>query len=437
MASEIGKLPWAADVVTDVQRQALQELLWLAWVDLDVAWALLRVPWFVDGPESHEVDGMQATRWTTTTSSELGKQLVQKSWFRDGITADEVKVMRNINWAARPEDDNFADQAIAAARQLLDMPFLESVESRDLLAMLSLQRLERDNTEYYLKIMSHPRIADGITDEETKIVALLAGTYSKRPESVDFLLRGVGVFIEERTIQLPHTGETLLAIVRIRNQTTPAMDYLENSVRAIEAVMGAPFHTNYIALYFDDTTTYTIGGTYFGTHMAMSLLYDVEYGRLWDRTPFVIAHEVAHYFWHSGNAEYAWLSEGYAEILASIAENARTGASIGVTNNPCASAKTISELEVLEAEVRTNEFRCNYSLGEQLVLRLYHALGEDYFREGTRTLYQMTLTEDTPSGCEGAKLTICHLETAFVSTVPVEDASKVGDVIDRWYGSPP
>ena len=88
--------------------------------------------------------------------------------------------------------------------------------------------------------MAHRKIADGIDDDEAKIFAVVYGTNKYRPESVDFLLRGAGVYLEERVIELPQSGEVLLAIIRIRDKTTPNMDYLEHSVRTIEAFMGNP-----------------------------------------------------------------------------------------------------------------------------------------------------------------------------------------------------
>ena len=56
----------------------------------------------------------------------------------------------------------------------------------------------------------------------------------------------------------------------------------------------------------------------------------------------LIAHEVAHYYW-SGNR--GWVDEGVADFMASASENARNGGPIEVTNNPCAYARTIAELE--------------------------------------------------------------------------------------------
>ena len=48
--------------------------------------------------------------------------------------------------------------------------------------------------------------------------------------------------------------------------------------------------------------------------------------------PHHIAHKVAHYYW-SGNAE--WIDEGAADFLAAISGNARAGAPVAATNQPC------------------------------------------------------------------------------------------------------
>ena len=435
MATAIKELPWVVDGVTDLEREALQQLLWIAWVEKNHAWNLLRTPWLEDGPDVNEIDAIERLNWTTQTSPELGDKLWQKSWMQDGITADEVTVMQNLNWIARPKDETFQQQVVEAAIGILDMPFLESVESADALAMKSLQRLGSRNTTDFLEIVSHPKLSDGITDEEAKIVALLYGTHKNRPESVDFLLRGTGVYLEERLINLPSSGEVLLTIIRIRDQVTPSMDFLEHSVRTIEEFMGEPLPTNYIALLYDDAVSPGAGGTNFGTHMTMSLLYDVENGVWWDYTPHTVAHEVAHYYW-TGNQ--TWINEGTAELLGSISEYARIETPVEATNNPCASVKTIAELEALKpGDLETKGFNCNYSLGEALFLDLYNNLGEETFRQGFRNLYLKSQRDDAADDCEGTDLGICHLEAAFKAGVSDEVAAQVDEIVGRWYGRAP
>ena len=283
MATAIKELPWVVDGVTDLERDALQQLLYIAWVEKNHAWNLLRTPWLEDGPDVNEIDAIERLNWTTQTSPELGDKLWQKSWMQDGITADEVTVMQNLNRIARPEDETFQQQVIDVAIRILDMPFLESVESADALAVRSLERISDKGSDVLLQIISHPTLSDGITDEEAKIVALLGGTYTYSPESVGFLLRGTGVYLEERVIELPHSGEVLLTIIRIRDKVTPSMDFLEHSVRTIEEFMGQPLPTNYIAYFFDDAVLADAGGQNFGTHITSKLYLDVENGHAWSR----------------------------------------------------------------------------------------------------------------------------------------------------------
>ena len=300
-------MPWVADGVDNAdERTAAAALIACARWYPDVFSALLQKPWVGDSITADETVAISRLRRTGKYAPELADKMLQKSWAQDGITADEATVIQELYWIARHEDETFQQQVIDVAIRILDMPFLESVGSADALAVRSLSRLENNNTTDFLGIMSHPKISDGISDEEAKIVVLLYGTYTYSPESVDFLLRGTGVYLEERVIELPHSGETLLAIIRIRDQVTPNMDFLEHSVRTIEEFMGQPLPTNYIAWYFDDSIRAT-AGTNFGTHITSKLIYDVENGYLWYRAPFHNAHEVAHYYWR-GNQR--WISEG-------------------------------------------------------------------------------------------------------------------------------
>ena len=436
LASVIKGLPWVVDGVSDLERDAVQQLLWITWVEKEHAWNLVDTPWLKDGPDAYEIEAIERLNWTTQTSPELGDALWEAAWMQDGITADEVTVMENLNWVAQPADASHRADAIQMAISILSMPFLKAVDSWDAMAMRSLQKLEYQNTVDYLDIMSHPKLGDGITDEEARMVALLGGTYSYRPESGDVLLRGTGVYWEELTVTSPMSGDVYLAVVRIRDQATHSMDFLEHSVRTIEEFMSVGLPTTYIALLYDDAVFPGSGGTNFGTHMAMQLLYDVENGHWWGYTPFVIAHEVAHYYWGGDNQD--WIDEGAAEILASISEYARDETPIDVTNNPCASAKTIGELEAMDPEqLGTRGFNCNYSLGEQIFLDLYNSLGEETFRPGFRNLYLKSLAEDYSDDCEGTDLGICHLVAAFKADVSEADAAKVDEIVARWYGPVP
>ena len=269
------------------------------------------------------------------------------------------------------------------------------------------------------------------------MVALLGGTYSYRPESGDVLLRGTGVYWEERSVGLPLSGDVSLAVVRIRDQSTASMDFLEHSVRTIEEFMGAPMPTTYIALLYDDAVFPGSGGTNFGTHMAMQLAYDVENSSWWDYTAFAIAHEVAHYYWR-GNSD--WIDEGRPPKSSAPSPNSpKTKPPLTVTNNPCAAAPD-------DRGTGGNGSRCTGNVvGVQLQLLVGRAdipgsvqqPGRGNFRQGFRTLYLKSLAEDYSDDCEGTDLGICHLVAAFKADVTEAQAAMVDGIVARWYGPLP
>ena len=433
-AAEIRQLEWVADGVDDSEKDAAELLIAAARWYPDVFRALIEKPWVQDSITAAEADAISRLRWMPRYTPGQVDQVLVMPWVQDDISRDEATIIQSLYWISRPNDEAFKEHVTDAAIDILSMPFLESIHGPDAPAVRSLQRLERVDSAGFLEVMAHPKVVDGISDEEAKVVALLGGTYPYRPQSVDFLLGGTGVYLEERVIELPLTGETLLAIIRIRDQVTPNMDFLEHSVRTIEQFMNEPLPTNYVAWYFDDVKA-TAGGTNFGTHIASKLYYDIEHGPSWSRAPFHIAHEVGHYYWRGRT--YKWVTEGAADLLGSVSENARVDKPVEISRNPCASAATISELEGLDAEYGTNAAECFYSLGESLYMDLYNTLGTESFRQGFRNLYRKSLVDDPADDCQGTDLDICHLSAAFKTEAPDDVADQVDEIVERWYGPVP
>ena len=462
---------WVGDGITDAETDAIygfsrtpmfsegliEGMLEISWVQDDITaeegkaigylyrairWApgisdeLLAYPWVQDDITSDETTALGYLYQAGRHVDELADRLVVKPWVQDDITADEAAVIRDLYLIARAQDEALEPATNAKALQLVDMPFLESVERADAPAMESLRKLEGNNTARFLEVMSHPVLSDGITDEEAKAVALLWGTNTYKPEYVDDLLTQSGIFVEEKTIQLPLSGEVLLAVFRHRDQVTPSIDYLEHSVTFMEEIMANPLPVNYVALFFTDAIPEDVGGKFFRTHIGAKPHYDLVGTTRWKRTPFVIAHEVAHYYWR-GN-KWDWTDEGLAVFLATLSENRRTGFPVEARKTPCASAETIGELEAMfSEETGTEGSSCNYPLGEAIFLDLYHSLGEDTFSQGLRRLYLKDLHDDPTDGCEGTQLRICHLISAFKTNASEDVAAKVDEVVSRRYGPSP
>ena len=436
ISDELLAYPWVQDDITSDETTALGYLYQAGRHVDELADRLVVKPWVQDDITSDETTALRYLYRAGRYVDELADRLVVKPWVQDDITADEAAVIRDLYLIARAQDEALEPATNAKALQLVDMPFLESVERADAPAMESLRKLEGNNTARFLEVMSHPVLSDGITDEEAKAVALLWGTNTYKPEYVDDLLTQSGIFVEEKTIQLPLSGEVLLAVFRHRDQVTPSIDYLEHSVTFMEEIMANPLPVNYVALFFTDAIPEDVGGKFFRTHIGAKPHYDLVGATRWKRTPFVIAHEVAHYYWR-GN-KWDWTDEGLAVFLATLSENRRTGFPVEARKTPCASAETIGELEAMfSEETGTEGSSCNYPLGEAIFLDLYHSLGEDTFSQGLRRLYLKDLHDDPTDGCEGTQLRICHLISAFKTNASEDVAAKVDEVVSRRYGPSP
>ena len=146
------------------------------------------------------------------------------------------------------------------AIKIVGMQFLESVDSSDMAAVEALSDLSAFTPEDFEIVVSHPTIQDGITDDEAKIVATLFGVSRYGPELLNTLLDPDKVSLEERVINLPLSGDILLAIIRIGPGAERSMDLLEHAVRHAEEFMAAPFPTGYVGWLVGDAVTPTFAG---------------------------------------------------------------------------------------------------------------------------------------------------------------------------------
>ena len=458
--------PWLADGVTNDESWAITHLRLILRADLAVAVTLLSFPWFADGVTKSERNAAYYLREILRADPAKAKTLLASPWLADGVTKNEEQTLWSLRGLyaidrgslstlnAKPWfNDGLSDEEITllgylgaisnrnadAAAALVGMPFLESVEIRDTLALRSLSNIAARDANDFSELMSLPKIKDGITDEETKIVAVLGGaTYAYAPGSARVLLAETGVYIEERLIQLPHTGETLLAVIRVEDKITPSMDNFEHAVRTIEEFMGEPYPINYLALLFYDREDQNANNNF--THLHMMPNSDVADDHPKSR-PGVIAHEAAHWYWRNDGEGYQyqkWISEGSADFLRVISEHKRIGRPLDPVKSPCPFFDNISELEKANPDRtfipgQSTPRECYYSLGNRFFLDLYLALGDETFRPAYRTLY-LRYRQDAPGdGCGGPPLNICRVAAAFKDGASPEVVAKVDEVINRWY----
>ena len=383
----------------------------------DFARALKATSWVQDGIDNAEAAGL--TDIFQIEEESTARTIMALPWLQDGIEASETATIHNL---VDIENKNAAE-----ALRIVAMPFLEELKPSDAVAVATLADLLWFEPSTYQKVIAHPSLRGGITDSWAKIVAVLWSGDDR--DISDQLLDLDLVRLQERTISLPHTGIVHLTIIRLQEPTGQAsMDALEHATRVLEAYMGLPLPTTYVALVYADSfyAWDSPAGASYSDHIVISPEYDLSPNTEDWFPSLLIAHELAHYFW-TGNSD--WIDEGIAEVLAILIENGYSGRPIVATgDHQCAAVATIAALESrLRARGNADALEdCSRYLGEQLFLGLHRELGDSRFGDGLRRLYLQSQGSDGDLGIE-------QIRSAFKTGDGTLDLAGER-VIDHWYG---
>ena len=350
-------------------------------------------------------------------------------WIVDGLqTVDEFNAAERLV--------NIAIDAPDTLDILLDNHTLsEGLKPLDLPALLSLQRLAQNRPERLAPLTAAGWFRDGLTSDEAAIVAVL---YDRsRFESPEF----DDIVSDPESLEVTMgearngAGESV-PIAVIRSGAVPAgspvMTTARMAVPIYEEMFAAPLPTPAIVFHITDYVAGTAAGTNYQTHI--TLKPEIDRNEQPDFGRHTVFHEIAHYYLY---AEPEWYAEGGAEFAASYARKATQGAPIAATNSPCAAAASLSEVERRtpgdrrEAQSDADLWRCNYSLGERLLLSLYRELGEERFLQGWRALYAELLRE--PSYPAQRDFSETDLRVAWLRAGGMAGQPALEHIWDQWY----
>ncbi len=404
----------------------LDNALELVEADPAAATSIHRLKWIGDGVSHEEREAAQFLVYFALTNSEVFQILMEKSWLDTGKPADLVRILGYLDTILMLDPDS--------ARNLVSMPFLDSLEPADLPAVESLSRMALQDFGAFRRVMDHPRIRDGISNEEAPLVSILSGVNQANPALVAKALESQ-ITVEERRIILPMAGPVTLAILRTQDGATRSMELLEHAVRTAEGLLGAAFPVQFVALYFEDAAIGHHAGANFGTHSTILTKYDAPQGMPESgNAGSIIAHEVAHHYWNAGET---WLDEGAAQLMAAVSEYARTGQPPEPRNYPCPASGGLAAIEAQNFNRSPAGYACNYALGERLFLDLYYSLDDAAFREGFRRLYHRLQDskglDEQPKGFE--LLMDAFGETA--NSANIGPPNVLDRALNRWYRGHP
>ena len=328
-----------------------------------------------------------ARNWefATQNSPAVVAQIQRIGWVADGLqTVDEFNAVERMV--------NIGIQAPETLSVLLDAGGLQNqLRPMDLPALLSLQRMAQDRPERLEQLTHAGWFRDGLTTSESAIVAVLYERSRFLSPEFDAIVADPGIL----TVELGNTANRAGAVVPIAilrsgpaPPGSPVMDTARVAVPVFEGMFDAPFPTPAVVFHVTEYVAGIAAGTNYQTHITLQT--DIDTGARPDFAPHAVFHEIAHYYLY---AKPEWYAEGGADFAASFARNTIARTPLETTNFPCYGAVTLSELDLQlanaggAAQVDPNLWRCNYYLGERLLMSLYHQLGEERFLEGWRALY--------------------------------------------------
>ena len=443
---------WIQDGVSSIEAQVLNGIMTIYAASgdgPDEAAAIVRLP-LLDTIESTDVDFLRTLG--RQTADERRVFLSHAGAARDvrnpGATFDALDIagrlrslerqdpgfaaaVQALPWVQDGVDDSEAGAAealIVAAQEfpaILDMPFVRSMDSLDVVALISLYALSQEHGLNYLQqVMSHPSLAGGITDEWTSVVAALERVIP-RPELFDVLLDPERTHLEERTITLPVTGSVRLSVIRANARAadaarSPTMALLEQAVRSQEEFMGVAFPQNHANVLVADV--HRFGGTG-GSDAIIVSNYADHRG--------VIAHEVAHTYWAWGPG---WIAEGGASFLDVVSHRAYDGTPLPTQELQCTLFSTLAQLERTELPWGAIfASGCDYFLGRGIFRELYNELGDEAFRRGFGRFYLAVRHDSHGNTCTEDDRYACYLRESFTEGATPEQVAIVEDVLKRRY----
>ena len=382
-------LPRTRIIPTDLDR--MRNADWIRSRHSGTHKAIKELRWVKDGLTRQEAETVQDLLYMAVNDHETLKRVLGLQWVKDDINGSEAKATRNLMYLS------YRDQS--ASRNLTEMPFLGSITESDALLISGLHGRAHRGT--LAEFMSHPTIADGITDDET-VLATAVTTIDDQAYMNSLLYPG-NATVETIQTSSSRTPNLNISIVRAgTRRVTDSSVIVEEAIEYVEDFTGMALPTNHVIVLLDDSGVYKgFAGVNYGE--AIAYLRSGEDGSDWDRAAFMLGmvHEVAHYFWRYGED---WINEGMANTIEH-----NFGRSIGLprelttTQPKGCTLRTLEELSRANPGRESPQHQCYYYLGEKLFTDLYNELGPDIFRTKTQELLklsQIIWEEDRETGIE-------------------------------------
>ena len=237
LARQIQELSWVQDGLSDLERSAVDELLYMAVEDVSNLGTVLDLRWVEDGISEWEYKTLDTLGHLDTPYPTNLYAALNISWVQDGMSETEQDIIAELGFL----EFDAPDMIIG----LLSMPFLRSPDSTDALAIRGMEGLADQGRIDALT--DHAIFQDGITDDETTLIAAV-GTLADSDEIRRVLEPGVAA-IETVALGTTLTPHLRISIVRTESQSRPGtVESVRDGVEFVEKAVGVPLPVDHVII---------------------------------------------------------------------------------------------------------------------------------------------------------------------------------------------
>ena len=156
---EIQALPWVEDGFSDLERSAVDELLYIAVGDLDNLEVLLGLPWVQDDITETERDALEWIQWLAKNSEQAAYAINALLWVQDDITETERDALQWLNWLAHDSEQ--------AAVTVTALPWVQDdITETERDALEWIRWLAKNSEQAATTIIALPWFQNDITETE-------------------------------------------------------------------------------------------------------------------------------------------------------------------------------------------------------------------------------------------------------------------------------
>ena len=429
LAIHLLEMPWVADGLSQPESNILDTLNGRLPVDAQLARWVYNLPWIADGITELESSAAEELIHTWRSDPDLVKLVADILSVADGVTQNQQLVLWGLSVIA------YSDAALA--RQVID-PIADLLALPGNLPAYTLESMGYigEFPDDLKPLVEQPWFADGLSREEAAFITTLTSLVYDSPELYAGLLEVH--FAQSRTIELPLAGE--VNIWAFSNAPFPPEDDLlgvmEEAARVLEGFMATSFPTTDIIMLVVVPNA-AAGIHWVGEHQYRYMRVGKFGDYNFDENPYVIRHEIAHYYFGIGFAP-VWLREGAADFMSAYVDDRAGGLSLtdrkaavarSLTACTDAGVENISHLISLYDPLRDTP-GCAYTMGENFLHQAVDAIGEKSVAAALRELFHLIPSRDSLllPGTEE------EIHRVFLSNTPPGREDAFRDIYRRYHG---